>query len=134
MAVKSKMVTNTVKIGVKYGPQIWLATKPFHGAIKDAMRRATASEKARHAAYAHAKSLSGGSILKVYEGEQSVWVVFSGDTAVSTYPVTTTPLTRLLLGVDLDKRIRPEERLSMGDRARDTATSALRRAKPGDIN
>ena len=38
-----------------------------------------ASEKARKSAFDHAKSLADGSILKVYEGDQSLWLVFSGD-------------------------------------------------------
>ena len=44
------------------------------------------------------------------------------------------PLPQLLQGADLTKRIRPADRLTAKDRAKDAATSALRRGKPGSIN
>lgn len=134
MAGKGKAVVKVVKVGAKYGPQIWVATKALHGPAKEAAQKMMASEKARKSAFDHAKSLADGSILKVYEGDQSLWLVFSGDTAITVYPVSPTPLPHLLQGADLTKRIRPEDRLTAKDRAKDAATSALRRGKPGSIN
>ena len=134
MAGKGKTVVKVVKVGAKYGPQVWVATKALHGPAKEAAQKMMASERARKSAFDHAKSLSDGSILKVYEGDQSLWLVFSGDTAITVYPVSPTPLTRLLQGADLTKRIRPADKLTAKDRAKDAATSALRRGKPGTIN
>ena len=134
MAGKGKTVVKVVKVGAKYGPQVWVATKALHRPAKEAAQKMMASERARKSAFDHAKSLSDGSILKVYEGDQSLWLVFSGDTAITVYPVSPTPLPRLLQGADLTKRIRPADKLTAKDRAKDAATSALRRGKPGTIN
>lgn len=134
MAGKGKAVTKAVKLGTKYGPQIWVASKALREPAKEAAQKVIASEKARKGAFDHAKSLSDGSILKVYEGEQSLWIVFSGDTAITVYPVSPTPLPSLLQGADLTKRIRPTDKVTAKDRAKDAATSALRRGKPGTIN
>ncbi len=134
MAGKGKAVAKAIKLGTKYGPQIWVAGKALREPAKEAAQKVVASEKARRAAFEHARSLADGSILKVYEGHQSLWIVFSSDTAVTVYPVSPTPLPRLLQGADLTKRIRPTDKLTARDRAKDAATSALRRGKPGAIN
>lgn len=134
MAGKGKIIGKAVKLGAKYGPQIWVASKALREPAKEAAQKVLASERARKAAFQHAKSLADGSILKVYEGDQSLWIVFSGDTAITVQPPTQTPLPALLRGADLTKRIRPNDRLTATDRAKDAATSALRRGKPGSIN
>ncbi|GAA6524962.1 hypothetical protein [Intrasporangium sp. DVR] len=134
MAGKGKAVSKIVKVGAKYGPQIWVASKALREPAKEAAQKVIVSEKARKKAFDHAKSLSDGSILKVYEGDQSLWIVFSGDTAITVHPVSPTPLPRLLQGADLTKRIRPTDKLTATDRAKDAATSALRRGRPGTIN
>lgn len=134
MAGKGKAVAKVVKVSAKYGPQIWVASKAIREPAKEAAQKVIASEKARKSAFDHARSLADGSILKVYEGDQSLWLVFSGDTAITVYPVSETPLPRLLQGADLTKRIRPTDKLTAKDRAKDAATSALRRGKPGAIN
>ncbi|MDC5696844.1 hypothetical protein OO014_06200 [Intrasporangium calvum] len=134
MAGTGRAVSKIVKVGAKYGPQIWVASKALREPAKEAAQKVIASEKARKQAFDHAKSLSDGSILKVYEGDRSLWIVFSGDTAITVYPVSATPLPSLLRGADLTKRIRPTDQLTAKDRAKDAATSALRRGKPGAIN
>jgi hypothetical protein len=134
MAGKGKVAITAVKLGVKYGPQIWVATQALRGPAKEAVNKAMASERARRQAMAHAKSLAEGSILKVYKGDQAVWVVFSGDETVTAYPPTDIPISVLIERADLTKRIRPDDRLKARDRARDAATAALRRAKPNQIN
>jgi len=134
MAGKGKVALTAVKLGVKYGPQIWVATQALHGPAKEAVNKAVASERARRQAMAHAKSLADGSILKVYKGDQAMWVVFSGDETVTVYPPTDMPLSVLTERADLTKRIRPEDKLKARDRAKDAATAALRRAKPNQIN
>lgn len=134
MAGKGKAVGTAIKLGVKYGPQVWVATQALREPAKEAAQKIMASERARKAALEHAKTLSDGSILKVYRGEQSLWIVFTGDTAVSVHPPADVELTALLRGVDLSKRIRPGESLKATDRVKDATTSALRRAKPDAIN
>ncbi len=83
---RARRSSKVVKVGAKYGPQVWVATKALHGPAKEAAQKMMASERARKSAFDHAKSLSDGSILKVYEGDQSLWLVFSGDTAITVYP------------------------------------------------
>lgn len=134
MAGKGKAVATAVRLGAKYGPQVWVASKALREPAKEAAQKIIASERARKGAYDHAKSLSDGSILKVYEGDRALWIVFSGDTAITVHPVTPTPLPRLLEGADLTKRIRPTDKVTAKDRAKDAAASALRRGKPDSIN
>lgn len=134
MAGKGKLVGNAIKLGTKYGPQVWVASKALREPAKEAAQKVMASERARKAAFNHARTLVDGSILKVYMGDQSLWIVFTGDTAVTVHPATDAPLSALLRGADLTKRIRPTDSLTAKDRLRDAATSALRRGKPHSIN
>ena len=134
MAGKGKLVTQGVKLGIKYGPQIWVATQALREPAKEAANKAISSERARRQAMAHAKSLADGSILKVYRGETAHWVVFSGDEAVGVHPHTDMLLATLVERADLTKRIRPDDKVRATDRAKDAAAAALRRAKPNQIN
>jgi hypothetical protein len=134
MAGKGKLVGNAIRLGTKYGPQVWVASKALREPTKEAAQKVLASERARKAARNHAGTLTDGSILKVYKGDQSLWLVFSGDTAVTVHPASDVPLSTLLRGADLTKRIRPSDELTAKDRLRDAATSALRRGKPHTIN
>jgi hypothetical protein len=134
MSRKGKVVAKAIKLGTKYGPQIWVASKALREPAKEAAAKVMASERARKAAFEHARTLADGSILKVYKGEQSLWVVFSGDTAITVHPPTDVPLPTLLRGADLTRRIRPGDKVTATDRAKDAATSALRRGKPDSIN
>lgn len=134
MAGKGKLVTQTVKLGIKYGPQIWVATKALRDPAKEAANKAISSERARRQAMAHAKSLADGSILKVYRGDVAHWVVFSGNEAVGVHPETDMALPALVERADLTKRIRPDDKVKATARAKDAAAAALRRAKPNQIN
>jgi hypothetical protein len=134
MAGKGKLVTQTVKLGIKYGPQIWVATQALREPAKEAANKAISSERARRQAMAHAKSLADGSILKVYKGDVAHWVVFSGDEAVGVHPQTDLPPSALVERADLTKRIRPDDKVKATARAKDAAAAALRRAKPNQIN
>jgi hypothetical protein len=134
MAGKGKLVTQGVKLGIKYGPQIWVATRALRDPAKEAANKAISSERARRQAMAHAKSLADGSILKVYRGDVAHWVVFSGDEAVGVHPQTDIPPSALVERADLTKRIRPDDKVKATARAKDAAAAALRRAKPNQIN
>jgi hypothetical protein len=134
MAGKGRLVTQTVKLGIKYGPQIWVATQALREPAKEAANKAIASERARRLAMGHAASLTDGSILKVYKGDAAHWLVFNADEPVAVHPETDLPLPTLAAGADLTKRIRPQDKLSVTERARDAAATALRRGKPNQIN
>ncbi|WP_374968159.1 hypothetical protein [Terrabacter sp. BE26] len=134
MAGKGKLVTQTVRLGIKYGPQIWVATQALREPAKEAVNKAVSSERARRMAMGHAATLADGSILKVYKGDAAHWLVFSGDEPVAVHPATDLPLDTLAARADLTKRIRPDDRIGAAGRARDAAATALRRGKPNQIN
>lgn len=134
MAGKGRLVGSAIRLGAKYAPQVWVASKALREPAKEAAQKVVASERARRSALGHARTITDGSILKVYKGDQSHWLVFSGDTAVTVYPPADVPLSALLRGADLTRRIRPTDQLTAQDRLKDAATSALRRGKPHTIN
>lgn len=133
MAGTARAIGRLIKLGTKYGPQVWVASKALREPAKEAAQKVMTSERARKQAHDHAASLADGSIVKVYSGDRSLWVVFSGDTAVTVYPTSDQPLPSLLQGADLTKRIRPGQPIAAKDRLRDAATSALRRGGPGAL-
>jgi hypothetical protein len=134
MAGMGKLVTRTVKLGIKYGPQVWVASQALREPAKEAANKAISSERARRQAMAHAGSLDDGSILKVYKGDAAHWVVFSGDEPVAVHPATDMLLSALVGRADLTKRIRPQDKVTVTDRAKDAAAAALRRGKPNQLN
>lgn len=129
MAGKGKVVKSAVVLGVKYGPQVWVASRALREPAKEAAQKVIASEQARRAAYAHARTVSDGSILKVYRGDRAHWVVFTGDTAVTSHPPTDVPLADLIRGADLTKRVHADERQRVRSRLKDHAATALRRSR-----
>jgi hypothetical protein len=134
MAGKRKLVGRAVVLSAKYGPQLWVASQALREPAREAAEKVIASERARRAAHAHARTLSEGSILKVYRGDRAHWIVFTGDTAVTVHPMTDVPLGDLMRGADLTKRIRPEDKVSARNRVKDATATALRRGKPDRIN
>ncbi|MDN5789543.1 MAG: hypothetical protein L0H25_01565 [Micrococcales bacterium] len=134
MAGRTRLVGTVVRLSVKYGPPVWVASQALREPAKEAVHKIIASERARKSALAHARTLSEGSILKVYRGDQSLWIVFTGDTAITVHPPTDVELGALLRGADLTRRIRPDDPLPPKERVRDATTSALRRGKPDAIN
>jgi hypothetical protein len=61
----------------------------------------------------------------VYEGDQQVWVVFNGDEPIASHPTVTTPVTDLVKGYDLAKRVRP----TIDQRPKTGPLRAIRRKK-----
>ena len=131
MAGRARTVGVAVRLATRYGPQLWVAAQALREPAKEATRKVVASEQARRSALGQAKAYADGSILKVYRGDATHWVVFAGDAPVTVHPAADVPLSRLLRSADLTKRIRTDERLTPGDRLRDAATAALRRGGPG---
>lgn len=132
MAGKGKLVVVAFRVGAKYGPQIWVASKALREPAKEAATKMLASEKARRSAFEHAKSLNDGSVLKVPQTGETLWVVFSGDTAITVYPVSNVALSALIDRADLTRRARPGEKVKARARAKNAADAALRRGdRPG---
>ena len=138
MAGKAKLVVVAFKMGARYGPQIWVASKALREPAKEAAAKLLTSEKARRSAFEHAKALSDGSVLKVPQTGETLWVVFSGDTAVTVYPASNVPLSALIDRADLTRRLRPDDKVKVTDRAKDAADAALRRGdkpiNPGPVH
>ncbi|WP_347350922.1 hypothetical protein [Intrasporangium sp.] len=124
MTRSRRLLATAVVLGVRYGPRVWVAAQALRGPAE----KVVASEQARRAAYAHARTVSEGSILKVYRGERAHWVVFTGDTAITVHPMTDVPLADLLRGADLTRRVHTDVRVSAKARLRDHAATALRRS------
>lgn len=106
---KSEMARTLARLGVRYGPMAYAAAKagrePAQAAALKAWGGMTAKRKALH----HAGVVVEGSALRVFHGDEPVWVVFSGDEPVATHPPVDTPVSQLLQHADLARRIRPED-------------------------
>ena len=93
MAGKGKLVVVAFKMGAKYGPQIWVASKALREPAKEAAAKLLTSEKARRSAFDRA---------------------------------------------DLTRRLRPDDKVKVTERAKDAADAALRRGdkpiNPGPTN
>jgi hypothetical protein len=107
MPGKAKAVAAVVKLGVKYGPVAYEAIKHGKEPAKEFAQKQLSRLTARKQALAHAEGLLDGSAMPVFEGDQQVWVVFNGDEPIASHPTVTTPLTQLIEGYDLTRRIRP---------------------------
>ncbi len=109
MGTKTKALTTGAKLAIKYGPLIKVAWDKGGKQAADTAAKRAATLRSRKRALAHAAGLVDGSILKIAPGGRTLYVVFTGDLPVATYPPQETPLTVLLQNADLSKRIRPEE-------------------------
>lgn len=105
MASRDRTLRQLVELGVKYGPVAYEGLRRGRGPAQDFAQRQVSRRTARSIALEHAAHLVNGSILPVYDGDQRVWIVFSGDQPVGTHPVVSTPAEELLRHYDLDKRI-----------------------------
>jgi len=104
---KARALTNVVKLGVKYGPVAYEAIKHGQEPAREYAQKQLTRLTSRRQAMTHAEGLTDGSAMPVWEGDQQVWVVFNGDEPVASHPTATTPLTELVQGYDLGKRVRP---------------------------
>lgn len=107
MSKTTRVVTTGAKLAIKYGPLVKVAwDKGGKQAASSAAKRA-ATMNSRRRALAHASGLVEGSILKIAPEGRTVYVVFTGDQPIATYPSQKTPTTVLLQHADLSKRVRP---------------------------
>jgi hypothetical protein len=121
---RAAALRTAVRFGVKYGPVAYQAVKHGKGPARDIAERMMTRSSTRRRARAHAASVLDGSVLRVFSGEDQVWVVFSGDEPVATHPPVEVPLPTLLHLADLSRRERPRDRGGPAARLR-----ALRRSR-----
>ncbi len=127
-----RLFVNGVRYGVKYGPHVKVVFDQVKEPAGDYARARLESQRGRRIAVAKARTLTAGTVLRVIHGEQTVWVVFSGDEPVSAHPATAVPLAELIGRADLTQRRSPDELPTARDRAvavRDKAIGAIRRTK-----
>jgi hypothetical protein len=107
MVGRARSLTKVVKLGVKYGPVAYEAIRHGKEPAKDYAQKQLNKLMARRQALAHAEGLTDGSAMAVWKDDQQVWIVFNGDDPIASHPTVDTPLTQLMAGYDLTKRIRP---------------------------
>lgn len=96
-----------MKLAVKYGPQAKIAwDKGGKQAAASATKRAR-SMNARRKAFAHADGVVDGSVLKIAPSGSTLYVVFSGDRPIASYPPQELPYPALLEHADLSRREHP---------------------------
>jgi hypothetical protein len=105
----AKAAGQGAKMAVKYGPQakiVW--DKGGKQAASAATKRALSLNN-RRKAFAHAGGVIDGSVLKIAPQGSTVYVVFTGDLPIASYPSQELPFPILLQHADLDRRVRPED-------------------------
>jgi len=100
-------IASGIKIGAKvaarYGPHAKAAWDTVGQQATDAAKEQAQRAKARRQAFAKARTVKNGHVLRqVHQGE-SVFVVLSGAEAIESYPLIDIPLATLLQKADLTK-------------------------------
>lgn len=108
MAGKGRFVKAAAIYAAKYGPIVFEAVKHGREPAQRAIQKTLARQSYRRRARDHALTVVEGSVLRVFHKGEPVWVVFSGDTPVASYPPVDTPLETMLEHADLSLRVRPE--------------------------
>ena len=117
--------------GAKYGPHAVVVWNVAGEHIQAAARAKAAEIAERRKAFAEADAVVDGSVLRVVDHGTVVFVVFTGEEPVASYPETTKPLDQLIAHADLGKRVTPEQRRerSAVNRARRAARTARHRRR-----
>mgnify|MGYP000845447525 FL=1 len=105
----TKAAGQGAKLAIKYGPQakiVW--DKGGKQAAAAATKRALSLNNGRKA-FAHARGVVDGSVLKIAPQGSTVYVVFTGDLPIAAYPSQELPFPILLQHADLARRVRPED-------------------------
>lgn len=113
----TKVVVTGARQGVKYAPVIASVFREVRGPATDYARSRVEASRQRRLAVAKAESVRDGTVLRLMHGEQTVWVVYSGDQPISAHPDNGVPLTELTEHANLERRRRPEEFPSTRERA-----------------
>jgi hypothetical protein len=112
-----KVVVTGVRQGVKYSPIIASVVREVRGPATDYAKSRVEASRQRRLAVAKAESVRDGTVLRLMHGEQTVWVVYSGDEPISAHPDIGVPLAELTDHANLERRRRPEEFPSPRERA-----------------
>lgn len=131
----SSNAAKAAKLAAKYGPHVVAAAKVAGPAAKEAVETQRKRIENRRAAFDKARGLAGGSVLRQRDGDEVVFVVFTGDEPVAAYPEVSTPVADLVRSADLSQRMTPAEydEAKIRKRAGRAARKITNRAKsPGD--
>jgi hypothetical protein len=110
MAGKSaRLATQSAKMAIKYGPLVKVAWDKGGKQATTAAAKRALTLNARRRAIAHASGVIDGSMLKIAPEGATIYIVFTGDLPIASYPPQQAPLTVLLQHADLDKRVRPAD-------------------------
>jgi hypothetical protein len=101
----TKVAAESAKLVVRYGPQAKIVWDRGGRQAASAAAKRAKSLNARRKALAHAATLVDGTILKIAPTGTAVYVVFSEDVPVATYPQQQLPYAVLLEHADLSKRV-----------------------------
>lgn len=101
----TKVAAESAKMVVRYGPQAKIVWDRGGRQAASAAAKRAKSLNARRKALAHAATLLGGTILKIAPAGSPVYVVFSEDVPVATYPPQQLPYAVLLGHADLSNRV-----------------------------
>lgn len=118
-----------VQLGIKHGPKAKVAWDVAGKTVTEQAQIQRARAANRRLAFEKARTLKAGSVLRQLHGDQIVWVVFTGEESVTTYPTVEVSLGEVLKGADLSRRQTPEEREEA--RPRNRARRAAQRT--GDV-
>jgi hypothetical protein len=120
------------KLAAKYGPHIAAVVKVAGPTVKESVEVQRRRLTNRHAAFDKAGTVTEGSVLRQRDGDEVVFVVFSGEQPVAVYPQVATPIAELVRTADLSKRLTPEQFEAAKARARlaRAARRAADRARP----
>ena len=134
-----KVVATGAKQGAKYAPVIAAVVKEVRGPATDYARARLEAARQRRLAVSKAASVRDGTVLRLLHGEQTIWVVYSGDEPVSAHPDVGVPLAELVAHADLDRRRAPEDFPTPRQRAsaagRKTVSKVkLPRRRSGDVS
>ena len=99
-----KVAQKSAKLVVLYGPQAKIMWDRGGRQVVTAAGKRTKTMNHRRKAFAHGSGLIDGSVLKIAPAGTTMYVVFSGDQPVGTYPEQQLPYAVLLEHADLDKR------------------------------
>ena len=97
------------KLAAKYGPHVVAAAKVAGPAVKEAAETQRKRLENRRAAFDKARGLTDGSVLRQRQGDEVVFVVFTGEEPVAVYPEVVTPLADLVRNADLSQRVTPQQ-------------------------
>jgi hypothetical protein len=105
----TKLVIEGVRQGAKYAPAIAVAVRQVRGPATDYAKAHLEAVRQRRLAVTKAGSVRDGTVLRLLHGEQTVWVVYSGEQPISVHPDIGVPLPELVAHADLDRRRPPED-------------------------